>query len=1423
MFTEITNRDAWSTIRGFVYQVDMTILRWLDLKKEEILELERGEDIDIVESGISESEASRILEQIKYRESTVSLNTELAMELFFNFFQHQSNNPGKNLLFRFVTNAGFAVERPALFPKGKSGIEVWQEISNSEDILLTDERLTVIKNHLLSKANKMMPVETAESADGEKKEKAEKLRKDWSDFIGLIADPKSLLNFLKKFEWSVQNDDSNSISDKVKMAIRESKHVDKEPEVLYPRLCLFIFKLLTKNGIKQLSITDLQEQCTLPGLTNEENKTFQLITNLLDELNSRVESIEITVKDNQKMLSVLSNDLDLVKSSDAVFNIRLNNISLTPPAFVRNGSLRSDKVKCLVAAFDKYTWINLEGINGTGKTQLALLTAKDFKNVYWIDLRAYNKSEEKSALLIEAMLSSVGKMSPTENRAEWTKRIVMQLPTNCILVLNDLPEITATSPLAELLILLVSKSVDKHISILSTSNFTIPTGLIDRLDGDVFWEYYDLEFSDSEIREVLTNNGAPDPVLGLIDLVVSVCHRNPQILAAIISRLKAINWGTDSLDVMEALFKKEFSADILRDAQLSINKFFGDEEIKDLLYRLSLIHWEYNLNDVRAVCNVETVIKSPYEKLQELASIWIQETGETYKTSPLIHDLGLKNLSDNTSKATYIAIAKSILAAKNIDLVSASRIFSSFHKGGDLNNAGFILLNLYLSAKEKEHAQMLYSWGYLSYWVDLEIPKEMSAVLRVQLSVEQIRLRNLIDKDCASLVARIKAIGEEELEIFEKIFIRFLILSNGLTDNVSEYLSHLSLIINERAGYPDGLIELLTDEVVEGMLWIPLSDLKTQEDVSLWLDLIKKNEKNQNNTSFFSNELSQTGLTILAGNIVVFEKSKTDFRAEGLEARLDYLISYFEKKSLDVLTAVFLKEKIALHIQLIDDEDEALRLALEWQDKLQSLEAHYLLYENLGKLYYNSGKAEKSKEWLEKAIALNCVSQTNFFDTLAYAAAAFSKDDSAKAVGYLSEAVRLIKDISEANELDVIQLLCELGIAHWINNDYQNSYTIFSEALIKLLAIKTKKFGGYWIRMLSWLAHTLGYISAEVSKDTVPEFLRGGSEAYVKPYQGIFLFNVADLSDLYSSNKDILLLAQMAAFAEGVGDLEGSWRWSIRAFDEARKDGGNEIMMMISVACTQYSLVNFKIEEHFEWALQFQAISSHLKGTAQERYSAASQINYEEMLKQRPSEQWDAAEQSVILMSIIPMFIMVLISRNNDDYDERSAKLIDLIAKYSLESSDKSIWDNLHDVIKNIFDRTITSEQLIAESNKYSQADNRQLQIICLLGYICEISNNSEAIVQIINVFPYLTKIFKMTPAIIRNVLVPFVRDFAIMAVNDSFVGTKQELIEIELQMKNDKNLINQAVQKILQPAVDYLELDLKSDRKDWLLNYTEI
>ncbi len=43
-FSHNLDRDAYATIAGFVLQVDLTVLRWLNLDDSELLELECGRD-----------------------------------------------------------------------------------------------------------------------------------------------------------------------------------------------------------------------------------------------------------------------------------------------------------------------------------------------------------------------------------------------------------------------------------------------------------------------------------------------------------------------------------------------------------------------------------------------------------------------------------------------------------------------------------------------------------------------------------------------------------------------------------------------------------------------------------------------------------------------------------------------------------------------------------------------------------------------------------------------------------------------------------------------------------------------------------------------------------------------------------------------------------------------------------------------------------------------------------------------------------------------------------------------------------------------------------------------------------------------------------------------------------------------------------
>src|ERR1035441_3580727 len=138
-FQPLANRDAWATIRGFVYQVDVTLLRWFDLKGAEELALECGEDIDRIDPAIGDAKRLQyLLEQVKYRESTISLCSSEAVASIASFQAQKVLNPNIDLRFRFLTNASPTEEKPPSPLPAASGIRLWCDIQrgglSSEDL-----------------------------------------------------------------------------------------------------------------------------------------------------------------------------------------------------------------------------------------------------------------------------------------------------------------------------------------------------------------------------------------------------------------------------------------------------------------------------------------------------------------------------------------------------------------------------------------------------------------------------------------------------------------------------------------------------------------------------------------------------------------------------------------------------------------------------------------------------------------------------------------------------------------------------------------------------------------------------------------------------------------------------------------------------------------------------------------------------------------------------------------------------------------------------------------------------------------------------------------------------------------------------------------------------------------------------------------
>ena len=143
-------QDASPSIRGFYYQVQQTLSRWLDLTDDETLILECGEDVDRILRDADGQVELRELEQIKSRTRRITLRAADALTALANFATHIAANPSLLLHFRFTTTAEVGREKKSPLSSGHRGIELWERLRltgvwSSSDIEHLDQLATLLR------------------------------------------------------------------------------------------------------------------------------------------------------------------------------------------------------------------------------------------------------------------------------------------------------------------------------------------------------------------------------------------------------------------------------------------------------------------------------------------------------------------------------------------------------------------------------------------------------------------------------------------------------------------------------------------------------------------------------------------------------------------------------------------------------------------------------------------------------------------------------------------------------------------------------------------------------------------------------------------------------------------------------------------------------------------------------------------------------------------------------------------------------------------------------------------------------------------------------------------------------------------------------------------------------------------------------
>lgn len=651
-FSPSRDRDAWATIRGYVYQVDQTIQSWFNLLASSVLELECGEDIDVVLDAFDSSgeQQSRRLEQVKYLNRNITLRTPQVVEALSSFHEHLAHNPNINLHFVFVTNAPPAVERPSPIPRGRPALAVWREIWAGSLPLRDISAVLHGIRAILASASKPEP-----------------LRKETWDQFKKFAEASTdgeLLEFIRRVEWRTREVSANDISTQIQRQLVTRFAIAPEDALsVYHRLFVYVIRLLSQRGLKRLTADALTHQLSRPALSDDDARLLRNTTAILSALQLRVKQLEQGHLAHEIKLLSIDAELDrLTKqtSGSAPVNYGSELLQVDPPPPVERVLSRTNTVTRYVERIKSVTWGALYGDSGCGKTQLAIQVAqKSERPVAWVRFRGLSSSE--ACRRIDEALSTLSSLRPARSWKEFCRDACTRITSETLLILDDLPLVSTGDLLAERLIILARECRSCNLKLLSTSPFDLPSRLKKVDGGQILFVEEMPRFTDEEIGELFQLHGAPNQFFKnkSVSLLAAITARHPTLLTAAATYLEGRDWriGDDEFD---ALIRGEYAHEINEQTELALLRTVTDSASRELLYRLNLVDRSFSKEDVQLVSGIDPQIPHPFEKVRESIGLWVQRDSaqDSYVLSPLVRQVGSENLNLTTIKEVHLALAR---------------------------------------------------------------------------------------------------------------------------------------------------------------------------------------------------------------------------------------------------------------------------------------------------------------------------------------------------------------------------------------------------------------------------------------------------------------------------------------------------------------------------------------------------------------------------------------------------------------------------------------------------------------------------------------------------------------------------------------------------------------------------------------------
>lgn len=1412
-FVPQPNRDAWSTIRGYIYQVDLTIERWLNLPTDHVLELECGEDIDLVSQAFlaAGEEQRRLLEQVKHREEALTLRTPAALEALANAITHRQRNPDVALFFRYTTNARITRERASGLPDHTPAIELWEQLRTG--IYPRDGVSVALAGIRALLQNARRPQDLAED--------------NWQTFLTFFdaATDDELLAFITTFEWSTGTVDAASMHRHIPGILLQKHYaadIDESQE-LYQRLFFFVFKLLSQPGTKRLTQQHLQEQIARPLLSDADRVLLRSVVGVLDTLDQRVQALEQNSENQSTLLTRLTYEMgQLVRYRELDVAVAYTNDTpvVELPPLEGTVSQRRAAVQLLRNHLDNITWLALYGSSGTGKTVLANLCARSVGTCrLWLRLR--DLSIPQACQRFDAACRDFTS-SAFQPRLEWYKLVCERLGPEAIVVLDDIPRLTANDELSDRLVLFIAACRDRNIRLLTTSPHPLPPTLIARLNQQTVHVMATPAFTEDDVAETLQAYGAPEQVLttATIRTIHSLSHQHPLLVVGIVRELQERNWRFDDV-AFEALLRQNYAADINNETMHALLQHVTDTQSRELLYRTNLPFGSFSLDEVYDLAAVEPAIDRPYERMQLLLDLWIQrDSANRMVVSPLIKALGSRDLRPVTLQNCYGVLGNRIVGKGALSLTDAATAIAYFMSAQQEERAGKLFAHALSFIRTSE--EQIDDAGLLIYWGTLPLPETMSLGTRIYVRAQQVAIRRSRGMDAEYLINDVNTLidgagGHEAWAIIG-------LLTSNPTLNPNILLSHLATVLNllPDARLPNG--ELIDPDILVrlgSLIWFCADTLTTVDQLQQWIDVVSLLSAEQQHYAFNDNFADRSCIRV-ADRLWLLEAEKPVENREWdvINAALINLAERAWNLQLLLLWACAVRARIMVLVDYYHDLDTAVAVGeAAVTHSIDDVRAQFLLYECLGRQYVYANRTEEAEYWLEQAVSQQTDSYTNErVRAWLYLSSIIGIRDPQSAITYAQQAVQLAEAADEIPPLTIVKAHCELAIAYWLISDLQATFDSWDSAGEHLLANRSDTDA--WKEVFVIYGHVSGYLTMLATRGEPPTELYDG-QPYTAPTRGIFLTYNSQRVRFYNRSRDSLLMAQLTMFAEAVRRDDRMATWAAYGLDLARTDQQWFVFTELSRDMIPHLLLSDRYAEVLDAALDFGPLYEALQELYRRNGDPLQDtLNVEELLGPKPNRQWLMADYRSAFFGLIP--IVFRLSTIAGDQREQACTQALEVASLCRQISVNRVYQQLWETAAALFE-TIGAERpgfnaLMERSNELQGEFDNVLQTIGYLGALWQPEATLEGALAIhLNVVPLVYRLFTPPSAMYRQIILPYLTQYWLRAIEqERFRFRTPVIVERDLQRYRDLPERERA-QAILRTVVYGLGMVVSPDVQQWL------